>query len=166
LDSQAREACALIAELGFVLAGFAAIAMSLRSERSEEWPPAARVRAQGLLFASLVPGLLAMLALGFSASGIADGIIYRIVSALWFGVTAPFSYIAYQSQRRLAEAPDSSVEFGSVGILLWAATAVAMVLQVANALVLGLFWPLFVAFFVQLLSAAGAFYRLMFFGSR
>ena len=140
--------------------------MSLRSEGSEEWPPAARLRAQALLFSSLAPGLLAMLALGFSASGIADGIIYRSVSALWLGVNAPFAYTAYQSQLRFAEDADSSIEFRSAGILLWAAGAVAMALQVANTFVLGLFWPLFVAFFFHLFSAAVAFYRLMFIGSR
>jgi hypothetical protein len=166
MDSQAQEVCSLVAEIGFVMAGFAALAVSLRSRQSDEWPPAARLRARALLHSSLVPGLLALLVLGLSASGIADGIVYRAASALWLGATVPFAFIAARDQRHFAAAAESSINFGRVGNVMWLGSVLVAALQAVNILVLGLFWPVFAGFFFHLLSAAHTFYRLMFLGSR
>jgi hypothetical protein len=166
MDSEARELCALIAEIAFVLAGFSVVAMALRSEQGAEWPPAARLRAHALLFASLSPGLLSLLMLGLSAGGMADDVIYRLVSALWLVASTSFSVFSLQLRKLNLELTENHSAFDSASIVLIAALLPMGALLAANAAFLGLFWPVFAAFFYQLLSAANAFYRLMFLGSR
>ena len=122
LDDQTRDIFALIAEIGFVFAGFAAVAMSLRSSQDAAWPAATRVRAQGLLFSSLVPGMLSLLVLGLAAGGTSASLNYRIASLLWAGATVPFTIFAIRRGRELATSGESSVTADAWSLLLLAAS--------------------------------------------
>lgn len=166
MDDQARDIFSLVAEVGFVLAGFSAVAISLRSSHDDGWPAATRMRAQGLLFSSLVPALLSLLVLGLSAGGTQASISYRITSALWVGATVPFTTFSIVRMRKLAKSRESSVTPDTWGLLLITTCFFVIALQIVNVVVLGLFWPLFSAFFYHLFAATDLFFRLMFRGPR
>ena len=166
LNDQIREIFALIAEVGFVFAGFAAVAMSLRSSRDGAWPAATRMRAQGLLFSSLVPGMLSLLVLGLAAGGTPAGLSYRIASLLWAGAAVPFTTLAIWRSRELTTSDESSVRGDPWGLLLMAASFLMSALQLVNVFMLGAFWPIFAALFYHLFCAADVFFRLMFRGPR
>jgi hypothetical protein len=106
-----------------------------------------------------------LLILGLSASGTASDIIYRVASALWLASGVSFSVFAFRLNRAVAEVSERSMFRGISGVFVLAFLPVAG-LQAANAAVLGLFWPVFVALFYQLLSATNSFYRLIFLGAR
>ena len=126
-------------------------------------PPATRFRAHALLFTSLVPGLLALLALGLSAGGTAGDTIYRLVSALWVATSASFTVFCLRFRRANIATSDAIATMDQISKALVLALLPFTALLVANALFLGLFWPVFAAFFYQL--ATNAFYRLMFLDS-
>ncbi len=164
MSGEVRDLCALIAELAFVLAGFSIVAMALRTGQ-EEVPAAARLRAHALLFASLSPGLLALLMLGLSASGVGAELNCQIVSAVWVLASTAFLVFSMRFRRSFISAEDSMIpDIGSVVFMILVLPVTGLL--VANAFVYGLFWPLFLAFFYQLVAATNAFYRLMFLGAR
>ncbi len=140
--------------------------MALRSGQGDEWPAAARLRANALLFSSLSPGLLALLTLGLSASSTGSDIIYRVVSALWLVASTSFFVFTLQFRRANIATSEVSAKMDGASIVFLVALLPLTGLLVANVLFLGLFWPVFAAFFYQLLAAANAFYRLMFLGAR
>jgi len=167
LDDQTRDIFALIAELGFVFAGFSAVAMSLRSAQDDaRWPAATRIRAQSLLFSSLLPGMLSLLVLGLAAGGMPATLNYRVASFLWAGATVPFTSFAMRRMRELVNRGDSAVTTDAWGILLFAMSFLVSALQLVNVFILGAFWPVFTALFFHLFSAADVFFRLMFRGPR
>ena len=163
MDSQARELCSLIAEIAFVLAGFSIIAMALRS-REDDLPAPARLRAHALLFSSLSPGLLALLALGLSASGTGSDIVYRVVSVLW--LVASTAFLVFSLRSRRIDITTSEATWDTASIVFLVALVPLTGLLVVNVLFLGSFWPVFAALFYQLLTATNAFYRLIFLGAR
>ena len=88
-----------------------------------------------------------------------------MVSAVYLAATATFSTFAFRLNRAVTETSERSMFRGTSLVFVLVFWPVAG-LQVANAAILGQFWPVFAALFYQLLTAANAFYRLMFLGAR
>jgi len=110
--------------------------------------------------------MLALIALGLSASGIAGDTIYRGVSALWLGASVWFTTFSIRATRNANSNSETSLEFDTSGRVLFLLLVAVAAIQATNVAFFGLFWPLFVAFLFSLLAASNAFYRLLFLDAR
>ncbi len=156
------EALGIAAQIAVALAGFAGVVVVFRRESVHEWSPIDKLRLRLLLINSILPLVLCMLGLLLLTIRPVSAGIWRWCSGFAFVVSLLFAITMTKMFRRLdlrqiqRERATRFVFylFGTFGIA-------ANLLQLYNAVFLGLFWPFFTGIVFQLVTAMFQFARMI-----
>ena len=156
------EALGIAAQIAVALAGFAGVVVVFRREAVHEWSGIDKLRLRLLLANSILPLGLSMLALVFltiepALPGIwrwCSGVLLVATLSYVIPITKAFRRLDFQNMRRRPVTRFIFAVFGLFGIA-------AMLLQVYNFALPGVFWPFFAAIVYQLVTAMVQFARMI-----
>jgi hypothetical protein len=150
-----------VIEASIALIGFSGLVIVLGHRSLGEWTVGDKLRLTTLLATGFIPLATTLIALILLSAGISDAVVWASSSAVWVVLLVPFAVWAFASATRMPEEPTRSWSY--IGGIL-ALTTAAAALQVANAVYITQFWPLFLALAVSLLIGITLFFRLLWFG--
>ncbi len=156
------EALGIAAQIAVALAGFAGVVVVFRREAVHEWSGIDKLRLRLLLANSILPLGLSMLGLLLLTVEPTPPGIWKwcsgitVVATLLFvtASTKVYGRLNLQDMQRQRDTRFVYYVFGAFGVI-------AMVLQVFNVTLLGVFWPFFAAIVYQLITAMAQFARMI-----
>lgn len=156
------EALSTAAQIAVTLAGFAGVVVAFRSGPLHDWPAIDKYRLWLLLGNALAPlfaCLFGMLLLTIKPTPLS---IWHWCSGFWLLLIVPFGFLIRRRQSDLG--PTAIKDMGAYRYLLYTfailGTAVGL-LQVYNALILGVFWGFYAAIVFQLAIGTLQFARMI-----
>lgn len=157
------EALGIAVQVAVALAGFTGVVAVFGANPVHEWSRLNRLRLRLLLTMSSIPVALCLIALVLLATGLREGMIWRLTSGIAAFVFATASGTAQHAMSRVPakelDRPDGSrMVFYSTG----AVGVAAILLLLYNTVRLGAFWPFLAALVVSMLAALLQFVRLVF----
>jgi hypothetical protein len=156
------EALGITAQIAVALAGFAGVVVVFRRESVHEWSGIDKLRLRLLLANSLLPLGLSMLGLVLLAIEPIPPGIWRWCSGIQLVATVSFVTATTRIFRRLNLQNARRERVTRFIYYLFAAFGIAaMLLQVYNIAVLGVFWPFLAGIVYQLITAVAQFSRMI-----
>ncbi len=156
------EALSTAAQIAVALAGFAGVVVAFRSRSLHDWPPMDKFRLWLLLGNALLPLFACLFGMLLLTIKPTPHSIWHWCSGFWLLLILPFGFLTRRRQSELG--PAEIKEMGAYRYLFYmvgsAGTAVGL-LQVYNALVLGVFWSFYAASMFQLAIGTLQFARMI-----
>ena len=156
------EALGITAQIAVALAGFAGVVVAFRREAVHEWSAIDKLRLRLLLSNSMLPLGLSMLGLLLLTIKPMPPVMWRWCSAIEFVVFLLFVVTMTKTFRRLG-VQKVQREPGSrfMPYLFGAFGTAAMLLQVYNLALPGVFWPFFSGIVYQLVTVMAQFAQMI-----
>jgi hypothetical protein len=156
------EALGIAAQIAVALAGFAGVVVVFRREAVHEWSDIDKLRLRLLLANSILPLGLSMLGLLLLTIKPMPPELWRwcsgmalVVFLMFVAATAKFFRpLGLREVQRERSSGFMMYFFGALG-------TAAMLLQVYNIALLGMFWPFFTGIVYQLITAMAQFARMI-----
>ena len=145
------ETLRILVEASVAIAGFSGVVVVFGRRATGEWSELERTRIRNLLGTSFTVLFLSLVALLLLHSGIDPETTWRVGSSAW-SVGATYNVILILRDRRSVRGDPQLISTISVALVI-GATVIVVGLNLANALVLGWFWP-FLTALIWLFAAA------------
>jgi len=156
------EALGIAAQVAVALAGFAGVVVVFRREAVHEWSGIDKLRLRLLLANSILPLGLSMLGLLLLTVEPMPPGIWRWCSAIALVATLSFVTAITKIYRRSdLKQVQRQRDTRFIFYLFGAFGVVAMLLQLFNMVLLGVFWPFFAGIVYQLVTAMAQFARMI-----
>ena len=153
------ETLRILVEASVAIAGFSGVVVVFGRRATGEWSELERTRIRNLLGTSFTVLFLSLVALLLLHSGIEPKTTWRVGSAAW-SVSATYNLILVLRGHRSARGDPQRSSTISV-VLMIGASVIVLGLNLANALVLGRFWPFLTALIWLFAGACYTFSRLL-----
>src|SRR5262245_39599948 len=156
------EALGIAAQIAVALAGFAGVVVVFRREAVHEWSGIDKLRLRLLLANSILPLAVSMLGMMLLTIKPAPPGIWRWCSGILLITTVSYVMPTTKAFRRLNlrnVQPDRFTRF--IFLVFGAFGIAAMLLQLYNLALLGVFWPFFAGIVYQLVTGVAQFARMI-----
>jgi len=153
------ETLRILVEASVAIAGFSGVVVVFGRRATEEWSELERSRIRNLLITSFTVLFLSLVALLLLHSGIDSETTWRVGSAAW-SVSATYNLILVLRGHRSARGDPQRSSTTSVALVI-GTTIIVVGLNLANALVLGRFWPFLTALIWLFAASCYTFARLL-----